>query len=272
MGKRTVRVLLGLALFLLVAGGGALVLSYAMEMREKTSLRSWKERESALQAEFSLYRERIETMTKQLERGTAIPEIQKAADQFRADLRKSSLPPEVRQGLLIDAASGILAKAPATFKEALEYRKIEQDHPYLKTLVGTLRGLRELSLPLFQEARALESGSGENDRRVQHMMAYTAGVIGAWLAEVEPDYNISFDEWLLSFKAHVKALEEKPGDVWTQENLEIIDHEVRRRYGGELDDPLLRESWRSRKRLGPGKLPTLPQKGRAAPGVPKGKM
>ena len=271
MGKKTRKVLLSVALVLLAGGGGALLWSYTIELEGQAARQSWEEQERGLRAKFSLYREQIETIIKEFQRATTTVELHKSVEGLRADLRKSSLPLQVKQGLLIETASRILAQVPATFAEALEYRKVERDHPHLETLVTNMRGLRDLALPLFQEASALTSGSDKHDRKVKHLMAYTAGVVAAWLAEVEPDSEKSYDDWLLSFKAHIEALEEKPGDAWTQENLEIINLEVSRRYGGELDDPLTRQSRRSRV-VAPPESRALPQKGRAAPGVEKGKM
>ncbi len=262
---------MSVALALLAGGGGALLWSYTMEMEERANRQSWEEQERALQAEFRLYNERIEIITQELQRGTGTLALHKSTDGLRTDLRKSSLPPKAIQGLLIETASRILAKAPATFEEALDYQKAERDHPHLETLVTSLKGLRDLALPLFQEARALTSGSDTADRKIKHLMAYTAGVIAAWAAELEPNADMGYDDWLLSFKAHIEALEEKPGDAWTQENLEIINLEVRRRYGGELDDPLTRQIRRTRV-LRPPESRALPQRGRAGPGIEKGKM
>lgn len=234
-----------------------LSLGAAKETKEKkttvNSFAQWKERETrALTA--------------------ALNGKENELESFRLSLSEASLTPQQKEVLAREVTLQLSQVLWDQLELARQYSELDPHHPYLERLREELRKRYRLFGIWFDQTLSLLP-SGERDsrqRKERHWLAYTKGVLAGWLAELEPDLESKRTLWTDSVESHIEALNSQPGDLWTRQNLEILEKRFTRKWGFGKDAPKMRAS---RGALGQKELSTpLEGKTRGQARPPKGFM
>jgi hypothetical protein len=167
---------------------------------------------------------------------------EKELESFRITLSESSLTPGEKRALAFGVAWRLAEALWERIEEARSYAALDPHHPHLEGVQGESRRLYRLFGTWSDQALSFAAQGQEDQGPERHWLAYAKGVLAGWMAEFEPDLETKRTLWTDSVTSHLEALAAKPGDPWTQENLEILEKRFSRRYGFGKETPRMRAS------------------------------